>query len=69
MLKINIGADSKVEDWAVTGDGDDCLRQFGALAEHGVDYVGITFYNLPKTLEARKDYLRRFAEDVIRRSP
>ena len=69
MLKINIGADSKVEDWAVTGDGDDCLRQFGALAEHGVDYVGVTFYNLPKTLEARKDYLRRFAEDVIRRSP
>lgn len=69
MLKINIGADSKVEDWAVTGNGADCLEQFGALAEHSIDYVGVTFYNLPKTLEARKDYLRRFGEDVIRLSP
>jgi len=69
MLKINIDSDSKVEDWAVTGNGDDCLEQFAAIAEHGIDYVGMTFYNLPKTLEARKEYLQSFAENVIRRSP
>ena len=69
MLKINIDSDSQVEDWAVTGNGDDCLEQFAAIAEHGIDYVGMTFYNLPKTLEARKEYLQSFAENVIRRSP
>jgi alkanesulfonate monooxygenase SsuD/methylene tetrahydromethanopterin reductase-like flavin-dependent oxidoreductase (luciferase family) len=68
MVRINIGSDSKVEDWAVTGNADDCLGDFERLAERGIDYVGMTFYNLPKTLEARKEYLERFAEDVIKRS-
>ena len=65
MVHINIGEESKVEDWAVTGNAQDCLEGFGALAEHGVDFVNVTFYNLPKGLEARKDYLARFADGVI----
>ncbi|MCE2469922.1 MAG: LLM class flavin-dependent oxidoreductase [Dehalococcoidia bacterium] len=65
MVRINIGEESRVEDWAVTGNAQDCLEGFGALAEHGVDFVNVTFYNLPKGLEARKDYLTRFAEGVI----
>ena len=68
MVRINIDSDSKVDDWAVAGNSNDCLEQFGRLAEQGVSYVGMTFYNLPKSLEARKEYLLSFAEDVIRKS-
>ncbi len=68
MVRINIESDSRIDDWAAAGNGDDCLEQFGQLAEAGVDYVGVTFYNLPATLEARKEYLFGFAEDVIRKA-
>ncbi len=68
MVRINIESDSRVDDWAVTGNGADCLEQFNQLAEQGVDYVGVTFYNLPRTLDARKEYLQSFAEDVIRKA-
>ena len=68
MMKINIDSGSQVTDWAVAGNGDDCVEQFGQLAERGIDYVGMTFYNLPKGLDARKEYLLSFAENVIRKS-
>jgi alkanesulfonate monooxygenase SsuD/methylene tetrahydromethanopterin reductase-like flavin-dependent oxidoreductase (luciferase family) len=69
MVKINIDPDSSVSDWAVAGNGDDCVAGFSRLEEKGVDYVGTTFYNLPKGLEARKEYLQNFAESVIQRMP
>ena len=62
MLKINIDSDSKVTDWAVVGGPDDCLEGFSRLAELGVEYVNMTFLNLPKTLEGRKEFLQSFAE-------
>ena len=67
MVRINIEADAKVDDWAVAGNADDCIDVFGRLQNEGVDFVGTTFYNLPKTLEARREYLQQFAETVIRR--
>ena len=67
MVKINIEADSKVDDWAIAGNGDDCIEGFSKLAAEGVDYIGATFYNLPKSLEARREYLQAFSENVIRR--
>ena len=68
MVRINIESDSRVDDWAVAGNAGDCLEQFDRMTGQGVGYVGITFYNLPATLEARKEYLARFAEDVIRKA-
>lgn len=65
MVRLNIDSDSKVEDWAITGDGADCLEGFATLAGHGVDFTNISFYNLPKSLEARKEYLQRFGEEVV----
>ena len=67
MVKINIESESRVDDWAVAGNAEDCIEGFGRLAEHGVDFVGTTFYNLPKTLDERKEYLQNFAENVIQR--
>ncbi len=67
MVKINIDSDSQVGDWAVAGGPDECVEGFTRLAEKGVSYVNMTFLNLPKTQESRKDFLQRFAENVIRR--
>lgn len=68
MVQINIDSDSKVTDWAVAGSPDDCLEGFSRLAGQGVGYVNMTFLNLPKTLEGRKEFLQRFAENVIHRA-
>jgi alkanesulfonate monooxygenase SsuD/methylene tetrahydromethanopterin reductase-like flavin-dependent oxidoreductase (luciferase family) len=65
MVRINISSESNVEDWAVVGNGQDCVEGFSALGEQGVDFVNVSFYNMPKTLVERKEYLQRFAEDVI----
>ena len=54
MVRINIESDSRVDDWAVAGNADDCLEQFDRMTGQGVGYVGITFYNLPAALEARQ---------------
>jgi len=67
MVKINIDEGAHVEDWAVAGDAEGCIEGLDRLAKDGVDYVGATFYNLPKTLEARKEYLQRFAEGVVQK--
>jgi len=67
MVKININDDTKVDDWAVAGNGDDCIEGFSKLAEQGVDYVGATFYNLPKGLDARREYLQAFSANVIKK--
>ena len=67
MVKINIDAESRVEDWAVVGNGDDCIEGFERLASEGIDYVNATFYNLPKSLDARREYLQAFGGDVIAR--
>jgi probable F420-dependent oxidoreductase len=67
MVRINIDSDSEISDWAIAGNADDCVGGFQRLEREGVDFVGATFYNLPKTLEARKEYLQKFAETVIRR--
>jgi probable F420-dependent oxidoreductase len=67
MVKINIDEGARVDDWAVAGDAEGCIGGLDRLAKDGVDYVGATFYNLPKTLEARKEYLQRFAESVVQK--
>ena len=67
MVKINIASDSEVNAWAVAGNGDDCLEGLNRLAGDGVEYVGMTLLNLPKSLEGRKEYLQAFAENVLTR--
>jgi hypothetical protein len=67
MVKINISDDAKLDDWVVAGNGDDCAEGFAKLAEQSVDYVGATFYNMPKGLDARRDYLQAFSENVIKK--
>jgi probable F420-dependent oxidoreductase len=67
MVRINIESETKVDDWAIAGNPEDCIEGFSRLEAEGVSFVGATFYNLPPTLEGRKEYLQAFAEGVIQR--
>jgi alkanesulfonate monooxygenase SsuD/methylene tetrahydromethanopterin reductase-like flavin-dependent oxidoreductase (luciferase family) len=68
MVQIHISSESEIGDWALAGSPDECLERFARLRDdRGVDFVGMTFLNLPKELSARKEYLQRFAETVIQR--
>jgi hypothetical protein len=68
MVQIHISPESEISDWAVAGGSDECLERFASLQnDFGVDFVGMTFLNLPKELAARKEYVQRFSETIIKR--
>ena len=68
MVKIHISGESQITDWAVAGSPDECLERFVSLRDEcSVDFVGMTFVNLPKELGARKEYLQRFSETIIQK--
>ena len=68
MVSIHISSNSKVTDWAVVGNDEECLERFAHLeADLGVDYVGLTILNLPQDLNGRKEYLANFSEKIIQR--
>lgn len=68
MVQIHISPGSALTEWAVAGGPQDCVEQFSKLRDDpGVDYVGVTFLNLPKDLPGCRDYLQRFGEEVIAR--
>jgi alkanesulfonate monooxygenase SsuD/methylene tetrahydromethanopterin reductase-like flavin-dependent oxidoreductase (luciferase family) len=68
MVRIHISPDSELTDWAVAGSADECMERFASLqAEAGVDFVGVTFLNLPKEHARRKEYIQDFAQKIIQR--
>jgi len=68
MVRIHISSDAEITDWAVVGSAQECLDQFVSLRDDvGVDFVGLTFLNLPDDLAGRKEYLQNFSENVIHR--
>ncbi len=68
MVRIHISSDTEFSDWAVVGNGDDCVEQFMRLRDDaGVESVVMTFLNLPQGLDARIEYIQSFSERVIQR--
>ena len=68
MVRIHIDAESDVSQWAIAGSPEDCVEQLSALKEGAnVETIVTTILNLPKGLEARKEYLQKFSERVIQR--
>jgi alkanesulfonate monooxygenase SsuD/methylene tetrahydromethanopterin reductase-like flavin-dependent oxidoreductase (luciferase family) len=68
MVKIHLSSQSEITDWAVAGSPEECLERFVSLRDdRGIDFVGMTFLNLPKDLAARKQYLQRFSRAIIQK--
>ena len=68
MVQVHISSDSsEVSDWAVVGNGSDIVAQLlGWEADLGVGFVSFTPENLPKDFAARKEYVARLGEEVVR---
>jgi alkanesulfonate monooxygenase SsuD/methylene tetrahydromethanopterin reductase-like flavin-dependent oxidoreductase (luciferase family) len=65
MAPLQLGFDIPLDDWTVHGSPADCVeivRRGGAM---GLDRIGFTIYSLPREVEARIDYMRMVAEEIL----
>src|SRR5215467_13199645 len=68
MVPLQLEFDRSLDDWALVGSPKDCVEKLLAIRESaGLDRVGFTIYSLPRELQARIDYLRMIAEEIVRK--
>jgi alkanesulfonate monooxygenase SsuD/methylene tetrahydromethanopterin reductase-like flavin-dependent oxidoreductase (luciferase family) len=57
---------SGLENWTVHGSPKDCVETLlRARDEMGLNRVGFTIYSLPRSPQARIEYLQMIAEDIV----
>lgn len=66
MVPLRLGFDASLDDWAVYGSPKDCVEAVERGRAMGLDGIGFTMYSLPQDVEARLDYLRMVAEEILR---
>jgi len=66
MAPLQLGFDIALEDWTVHGTPRDCVEALHRAREMGLDRIGFTIYSLPPEVEARIDYMRMIAEEIVR---
>jgi alkanesulfonate monooxygenase SsuD/methylene tetrahydromethanopterin reductase-like flavin-dependent oxidoreductase (luciferase family) len=68
MVSLQLGFDRKLDDWTVHGSPVDCVETLlRARDEMGLNRVGFTIYSLPRSPQARIEYLQRIAEEIVRK--
>lgn len=66
MVPLQLDSGRKLDDWAIHGSPKDCVETLlRAHDEMGLNGVGFTIYSLPRSPEARVDYLRMIAEEIV----
>ena len=60
-----IGQASSTQDTARQTPRD-CVEALHRAREMGLDRIGFTIYSLPPEVEARIDYMRMIAEEIVR---
>lgn len=66
MAHLQLSFDVPLGDWTVHGSASDCVEVVQRAGEMGLDRIGFTIYSLPRDVEARIDYLRMIAEEILR---
>ena len=66
MAPLQLGLDIPLDDWTVHGSPADCVEIVRRAGEMGLDRIGFTIYSLPREAEARIDYMRMIAEQILR---
>ena len=66
MARLQLSSEIALDDWAVYGSPRDCVETIQRAREEGLDKIGFTIYSLPCEVQARIDYMRMVAEDVLR---
>ena len=66
MASLQLSFDAAFDDWTVHGSPRDCIEVLQRARDMGLDRIGFTIYSLPRDVEARVDYLRMIAEEILR---
>jgi alkanesulfonate monooxygenase SsuD/methylene tetrahydromethanopterin reductase-like flavin-dependent oxidoreductase (luciferase family) len=66
MVPLQLGFDAALDDWTVHGSPRDCVETVLRAQEMGLDKIGFTIYSLPREVQARIDYMRMIAEEILR---
>jgi alkanesulfonate monooxygenase SsuD/methylene tetrahydromethanopterin reductase-like flavin-dependent oxidoreductase (luciferase family) len=68
MVPLQLGFDRPLDDWTVHGSPQDCVETLlRARDEIGLNRVGVTIYSLPRSPQARIEYLQMIAEEIVRK--
>jgi alkanesulfonate monooxygenase SsuD/methylene tetrahydromethanopterin reductase-like flavin-dependent oxidoreductase (luciferase family) len=66
MVPLQLGFDRPLDDWTVHGSPKDCVETLlRARDEIGLNRVGFTIYSLPRSPQARIEYLQMIAEEIV----
>lgn len=66
MVPLQLDSSIKLDDWTIHGSTSDCIEMLEtARDEYGLDAVGFTIYSLPRSVEARIEYLQQIAEEIV----
>jgi hypothetical protein len=66
MVSLQLDTSIGLDDWTIHGSSADCVETLlRAESEAGLNAVGFTIYSLPRTVDARIDYLRRIADEIV----
>jgi len=64
MVPLQLG-DTSLDDWTINGTPAQCLETIARAHERGLDGIGLTIYSLPRGAQARIDYLRMIADEIV----
>ena len=66
MAELQLSFEKDLDDWAIHGSTADCVEKIlWARDELGLNRIGFTIYSLPRSPQARIDYLQMIAEDIV----
>jgi alkanesulfonate monooxygenase SsuD/methylene tetrahydromethanopterin reductase-like flavin-dependent oxidoreductase (luciferase family) len=66
MVPLQLDSSIKLDDWTIHGSTSDCIEMLEtARDEYRLDAVGFTIYSLPRSVEARIEYLQQIAEEIV----
>jgi alkanesulfonate monooxygenase SsuD/methylene tetrahydromethanopterin reductase-like flavin-dependent oxidoreductase (luciferase family) len=63
MVPLRLGAEHDLDEWAIHGSPAQCVEK---ILQANLDGIGFTIYSLPPSPQARIDYLRMIAEEIVR---
>jgi alkanesulfonate monooxygenase SsuD/methylene tetrahydromethanopterin reductase-like flavin-dependent oxidoreductase (luciferase family) len=64
-VSLRLSSEAPLEDWAVHGAPSDCVEKI-LQAGSSLDGIGFTIYSLPPSPQARIEYLRMIAEEIVK---
>jgi alkanesulfonate monooxygenase SsuD/methylene tetrahydromethanopterin reductase-like flavin-dependent oxidoreductase (luciferase family) len=66
MVELQLDFDRSLDDWTINGSPRDCVEAIARGRAMGLERIGVTIYSLPRSAEARIEYLQMIAEDILR---